>query len=157
VEPTTSPGRRASYGRRETVGQIVAATALVVVAMLFDAARTALALVGVASIGTVVLARFDRRVAAWLDGRWRWGLVLGLLLLAPALVARVTASALVTPTLGVAPTATGACPPPARIKGNQSSMIFHLPGGAFYERTRAEVCFRTIGDAQRDGYRLSAR
>ena len=36
-------------------------------------------------------------------------------------------------------------------------MIFHVPGGGFYARTRPEDCFRTPADAQQAGYRPSLR
>jgi endonuclease YncB( thermonuclease family) len=44
------------------------------------------------------------------------------------------------------------------IKGNQRSRIYHVPGGAFYEQTRASVrCFKSEADAQAAGFRRSAR
>lgn len=49
------------------------------------------------------------------------------------------------------------CPAGFPVKGNASSMIFHTPGGAFYAKTRPEVCFRTPQDAQQAGYRASQR
>lgn len=49
------------------------------------------------------------------------------------------------------------CPDWAPIKGNASSMIYHVPGGAFYERTNPEECFADEGAAQRAGYRKSKR
>ncbi|MGM7678199.1 cell wall-binding repeat-containing protein [Microbacterium sp. A94] len=49
------------------------------------------------------------------------------------------------------------CPDWARIKGNASSMIYHVPGGAFYEKTNPEECFATEAAAQRAGYRKSKR
>lgn len=47
------------------------------------------------------------------------------------------------------------CPSWAPIKGNQSSMIYHVPGGQYYERTNAEECFRTEAAAVAAGYRKS--
>ncbi|MGM7697381.1 cell wall-binding repeat-containing protein [Microbacterium sp. A84] len=47
------------------------------------------------------------------------------------------------------------CPTWAPIKGNASSMIYHVPGGAFYEKTNPEECFANEGAAQRAGYRKS--
>lgn len=44
-----------------------------------------------------------------------------------------------------------------RIKGNANSMIYHLPGGAYYAKTRAEDCFYTEEDAVSAGYRRSKR
>lgn len=49
------------------------------------------------------------------------------------------------------------CPAAAPIKGNASSMIYHLPRGAFYSRTRPERCFRNQAEARRAGYRRSQR
>ncbi len=46
-----------------------------------------------------------------------------------------------------------------KIKGNVSSSgkIYHLPGGAFYNRTIAEICFDSEADAQAAGFRKSQR
>ena len=49
------------------------------------------------------------------------------------------------------------CPGSHPIKGNASSMIYHVPGGAFYARTKPEECFATEADAQAAGYRRSQR
>lgn len=49
------------------------------------------------------------------------------------------------------------CPAWAPIKGNQDSMIYHLPGGAYYARTNPEECFRTEAAANAAGYRRSQR
>src|SRR5215218_7431125 len=38
------------------------------------------------------------------------------------------------------------------IKGNASSMLYHLPGTAFYGRTNAEVWFATADDAEEAGF-----
>ena len=43
------------------------------------------------------------------------------------------------------------------IKGNASSKIFHLPGGAYYDKTKAEAWFKTEAEAQAAGYRRSSR
>ncbi len=46
------------------------------------------------------------------------------------------------------------------IKGNVSSsgeLIYHVPGGQFYDRTYAEACFRTPEEAEAAGYRRSKR
>lgn len=42
------------------------------------------------------------------------------------------------------------------IKGSKSK-IYHLKGGAFYERTNAAQCFNTEAEAQAAGYRKSSR
>lgn len=52
------------------------------------------------------------------------------------------------------------CPASHPIKGNVSSSgerIYHVPGGAFYARTKPEECFATEQDAQAAGYRKSQR
>lgn len=51
----------------------------------------------------------------------------------------------------------GTCPAGYPIKGNRSSMIYHVPGGAYYARTVPEDCFATAADAQAAGYRASKR
>ena len=40
------------------------------------------------------------------------------------------------------------------IKGNADSMLYHLPGTAFYDRTIAEVWFDTAENAEAAGYQL---
>ncbi len=49
------------------------------------------------------------------------------------------------------------CPSWARIKGNASSMIYHVPGGQYYDRTVPEECFSTEAAARAAGYRASKR
>lgn len=52
------------------------------------------------------------------------------------------------------------CISPYLIKGNLSSTgerIYHVPGGAYYNNTIAEVCYITEADAQADGFRRSSR
>ena len=56
-----------------------------------------------------------------------------------------------------APTGGWNCPAWAPIKGNANSGIYHLPGGAYYSRTKPEDCFATAAAAQRAGYRPSKR
>jgi hypothetical protein len=55
-----------------------------------------------------------------------------------------------------APTGTS-CPASHPIKGNRPSMIYHAPGGAFYDQTGPEACFATPADAEAAGYRPSQR
>ena len=47
----------------------------------------------------------------------------------------------------------GGCPDGYPVKANDNSHIFHVPGGRFYDRTRAERCYATAEAAERDGYR----
>ncbi|TDP91000.1 hypothetical protein EDF62_2657 [Leucobacter luti] len=49
------------------------------------------------------------------------------------------------------------CPTWAPIKGNASSMIYHMPWGAYYSRTIPEACFTTEAAARQAGYRASKR
>ena len=45
------------------------------------------------------------------------------------------------------------CPSWAPIKGNASSMIYHMPGQRFYKATKPEDCFSTQAAARSYGYR----
>lgn len=47
------------------------------------------------------------------------------------------------------------CPASHPIKGNASSMIYHMPSGAYYSRTNPEECFATESAARAAGYRRS--
>ena len=49
------------------------------------------------------------------------------------------------------------CPAGYPIKGNASSMIYHVPSGAFYGRTNPEECFASASAARAKGYRASKR
>lgn len=49
------------------------------------------------------------------------------------------------------------CPDSHPVKANRESGIYHLRGGAFYDRTRPEVCFAAPDDAERAGFRRSQR
>ena len=53
----------------------------------------------------------------------------------------------------VLPGADGGCPDGFPVKANGNSGIYHLPGGRFYARTRAERCYARAQDAEADGYR----
>ena len=53
------------------------------------------------------------------------------------------------------PPVDGVVPEGYPIKANDASMIFHVPGGRFYERTRAERCYADAADAIADGYRAA--
>ena len=47
----------------------------------------------------------------------------------------------------------GVCPEGYPVKVNESSGIFHLPGGRFYARTIPDRCYTTSDAATADGYR----
>ena len=49
----------------------------------------------------------------------------------------------------------GSCPVDYPIKGKLTSGIYHPPGGANYERTHADRCYRDDDAALRDGLRRS--
>jgi hypothetical protein len=51
------------------------------------------------------------------------------------------------------PAIDGRCPDGYPIKANDSSRIFHVPGGRFYDRTVPERCYADAADAEADGYR----
>ena len=49
----------------------------------------------------------------------------------------------------------GSCPTSHPIKGKTSSGIYHVPGGANYERTHPDRCYSDEDAALRDGLRRS--
>lgn len=49
----------------------------------------------------------------------------------------------------------GVAPEGYPVKLNESSGIFHVPGGRFYDRTGADRWYATAHDAVADGYRQS--
>ena len=49
----------------------------------------------------------------------------------------------------------GSCPASHPVKAKVSSGIYHLPGGSFYARTRAERCYVDAAAAEADGYRAA--
>ncbi len=49
----------------------------------------------------------------------------------------------------------GAAPASHPVKAKESSGIFHVPGGRFYDRTKADRCYPTAAAAEADGYRQS--
>ena len=51
------------------------------------------------------------------------------------------------------PAVDGVCPEGYPVKVNESSGIFHLPGGRFYARTIPDRCYTTSDAATADGYR----
>jgi hypothetical protein len=63
---------------------------------------------------------------------------------------------------GVSPASPWLCPMSHPIKGNFTTYngercIFHSPGGQFYDRTKAEICYATPVDAIADGCRASLK
>src|SRR5262245_42102249 len=55
----------------------------------------------------------------------------------------------------VEPSADGTCPPGHPIKGKLASGIYHVPGGANYERTKPDRCYADETAAVADGLRRS--
>jgi hypothetical protein len=55
----------------------------------------------------------------------------------------------------VQPLGRGECPVSHPIKVNESSGIFHVPGGRFYARTEAVRCYSTPEAATADGFRAA--
>jgi hypothetical protein len=49
----------------------------------------------------------------------------------------------------------GSCPVSHPVKGKLQSGIYHVPGGANYERTHADRCYVDEDAAVRDGLRRS--
>ena len=49
----------------------------------------------------------------------------------------------------------GSTPDGHPVKAKESSGIFHVPGGRFYDRTKPDRCYPTAAAAQADGYRQS--
>ena len=49
----------------------------------------------------------------------------------------------------------GSAPDSHPIKAKESSGIYHVPGGRFYDRTKPDRCYPTAAAAEADGYRRS--
>ncbi len=49
------------------------------------------------------------------------------------------------------------CPIDHPVKVTEGSMVFHVQGGAFYDRTVPWRCYATSADAESDGYRAAKR
>jgi hypothetical protein len=49
----------------------------------------------------------------------------------------------------------GSTPAGHPVKVKESSGIFHVPGGRFYDRTKPDRCYPTAAAAEDDGYRRS--
>ena len=72
--------------------------------------------------------------------------------------AKVTRKAIITPatapsTGSYQPISKWNCPAKAPIKGNESSMIYHMPGQRYYDATTPEQCFATESAARAAGFR----
>ena len=74
---------------------------------------------------------------------------------ATATTATTAAAAAATESTGGSadPLPDGSCPAGFPIKANANSGIFHVPGGRFYDRTKAERCYSDENAAIADGYR----
>jgi hypothetical protein len=57
----------------------------------------------------------------------------------------------------VGPAESGACPAHHPVKAKLASGIFHVPGGANYDRTQADRCYLSENAAEADGLRASKR
>jgi len=55
----------------------------------------------------------------------------------------------------VTPTVDGACPASHPVKVKTASGIFHVPGGANYDRTHPDRCYRDAAAAIADGFRAA--
>ena len=53
------------------------------------------------------------------------------------------------------PNEDGSTPAGHPVKVKESSGIFHVPGGRFYDRTKPDRCYPTAAAAEADGYRRS--
>jgi hypothetical protein len=65
------------------------------------------------------------------------------------------AAAPAAPAAAWVPAVDGACPDGYPVKAKQSSRIYHVPGGRFYERTVPDRCYTDPDSAEIDGYRAS--
>ncbi len=63
-----------------------------------------------------------------------------------------TTEALDLPTGAVAAPEDGSVPEGYAVKGNRSSMKFHVPGGRYYDITNADLYFDTVENAEAAGY-----
>jgi len=71
----------------------------------------------------------------------------------------ITKSSAATSAIGypssTSPVDSWTCPSWAPIKGNASSMIYHMPGQRYYNATKPEACFSTEKAARAAGYRAA--
>jgi hypothetical protein len=86
---------------------------------------------------------------------------------APAAAAPVAAEPIAEPVAEPVPEAvaepvwvepdSGACPVSHPVKAKLASGIFHVPGGANYDRTKADRCYSSAQAAETDGLRPAKR
>jgi hypothetical protein len=74
--------------------------------------------------------------------------------LAPEAASTAPPTASVAPAPWAAPV-DGSCPDGYPVKAKESSRIYHVPGGRFYERTVPDRCYADPDSAEIDGYRAS--
>jgi hypothetical protein len=67
----------------------------------------------------------------------------------------VTSNDVATETAWLPANDDGSTPAGHPVKVKESSGIFHVPGGRFYDRTRPDRCYPTAAAAEADGYRRS--
>ncbi|MFT4040299.1 MAG: 30S ribosomal protein S6 [Thermomicrobiales bacterium] len=73
-------------------------------------------------------------------------------IVAPAEETPVEAATSEVPAGAVRADSDGTCPADRPIKGNASSMYYHVPGSSFYDRTIPEFCFDTVESAEAAGF-----
>lgn len=73
-------------------------------------------------------------------------------IVAPADETPAEAAASEVPAGAVRAESDGTCPADRPIKGNASSMYYHVPGSSFYDRTIPEFCFDTVESAEAAGF-----
>jgi hypothetical protein len=112
--------------------------------LLLVAAAAAILLIGLSLVGLAYLASGQREPVR--------------ITLTPVpATAPTAATAPGQPPTGRTAPSGAACPASHPLKGNRESMIYHSPGGEFYNQTRPEDCFATPADAEASGYRASQR
>lgn len=75
--------------------------------------------------------------------------------MAPSPVVSSTTATTTADAAWVDPLDDGGCPLSHPVKANANSGIFHVPGGRFYDRTKAERCYLTPEGAADDGFRAA--
>jgi len=107
-----------------------------------------LVLAGIGVIAWAILRKLEAEEPAPSTGPAAW----------PPLQMSEASSAATAPSGGASTDpADGSCPASHPIKGKRSSGIYHVPGGRFYERTRADRCYADAAAAEADGLRAAKR